>query len=336
MRRIRLGRTNTQVSAISLGTWAHGGPNVINGRSVGWFGTDEKLVRETLSAAHEAGINHWDTADVYGEGMAERLLGSMWEDVPRDEVFLATKVGWDQGRYDHFYHPELIREQLEGSLHNLRTDYIDLYYFHHCNFGPNDQYLEDALEVFQQARDEGKIRFIGLSDWSNEAIMRIIERVDPDVVQSYRNVLDDTFAETGLKAWSEEHDTGLAFFSPIRHGLLLGQFVGPVTFGVGDHRNEVEEFRDFGLLYRLRGCRRELRRRFADHPEPVLHGLLGMLLTDASNACVLLGQRRPAHVKAASQIGEPLSKEDAAWVKQLYERNGRPTRANWQTYQEGF
>jgi aryl-alcohol dehydrogenase-like predicted oxidoreductase len=94
-RRIRLGRTGVAVPAISLGTWGHGGPNVTeSGVSVGWTGHDDGKAREALIAAYRAGITHWDTADAYGGGHAERLIGDVWNQVPREQIFLASKFGW--------------------------------------------------------------------------------------------------------------------------------------------------------------------------------------------------------------------------------------------------
>ncbi len=334
MNTVRFGRTGVQTPTICLGTWGHGGSSTVGGRPVGWFGTDEQEARRSLIEAHAAGITHWDTADVYGAGRAERLIGSCWGEVQRQDIFLSTKVGWDPGSHGHYYHPEQIRRQLESSLSNLRTDWIDLYYLHHCDFGPNGEYLDEAVDLLQTFRQAGRIRFIGLSDWKSEAIVKYASKVDPDAIQCYRNVVDDSYESSGLKQWVEANDVGVAFFSPLKHALLLGVFEGPVTFGAGDHRSALPEFRDFGLISRLRTCRRELERRFGDRPEPVLHGLVGALLADAPTGCVILGQRRSSHVAAAAQVGQPLSAEDARWVRQLYQENGRATRASWKTFQQ--
>lgn len=331
---VRLGRCDVEVSALGLGTWAFGGPKKVNNRPVGWFGADDVRARETLIRAADAGIDHWDAADVYGDGQAERLIGQVWDTVKRDDIFLASKVGWAPGDFDHYYHPEQIRRQLEASLKNLATDHIDLYYFHHCDFGPDDEHLEPAIKLFESFRDEGKIRFIGLSDWKSEKILRYAPRIDPDVIQCYRNVVDDTYDESGLKAWVEDNDRGAVFFSPLKHGLLLGKFEGPVTFGEGDHRGALQDFRDSSLLQRLRECRAAVEERFPDHDEPILHALLGALLADSPTGCVLVGQHRPEHVRKAVRIGEPLSAEDARWVFGLYRENGRPTQASWKNYQE--
>jgi len=321
MRRIRLGRTDTEVSSISVGTWGHGGARSVGGRPVGWSGHDDRQATAALRRAYELGLNHWDTADVYGDGQAESLIGALWGDIPRDEIFLASKVGWDPGPYRHSYDPRQIRRQLARSLSLLRTDRIDLYYFHHCNFGPEDRYLDEALELFHRFQTEGKIRFIGLSDWKASKVTRYAPRIDPDVVQPYRNVVDDTYRSSGLEAWVEAHDTGVAFFSPLKHGLLTGQHERPPDFDEGDHRSAIPEFQQPEALAHYRRCREKLQIRFAGQPEPVLHALVGALLSDTPTGCALVGLRRPEHAEAAAAAGEPLSGQDARWVRDLYRKN---------------
>ena len=319
MRTIRLGRTNANVSAVSLGTWGHGGPNVSDGASVGWTGHDDRKAKEALVEAHRRGIHHWDTADAYGRGHAETLIGEVFASgLPREEIFLASKFGWVKGPHDHYYDAGFMRAQCEQSLRNLRTDVIDLYYFHHCDFGPNDRWFEGALEVMRQLREEGKIRFIGLSDWDGSKIMRFIERVDPDVVQPYRNVIDDDYESSGLKAYVDAHDLGVAFFSPLKHGLLLGKYDAPQHFDQGDFRSGIPEFEDAAFIARMRAARDEVTRRFAGQSEPVLHALTGALLAGNPTACVLLGQRNRRQVDAAASVGEALSDADAQWVQALY------------------
>ena len=318
MRETRFGRTGVNVPGVGFGTWGHGGAWLEGETPVGWSGHDDRQATAAFLAAHAAGLTHWDTADVYGRGHAEQLIGSLWETIPRESVFLATKVGWIDGDRGHAYHPQQVRDQLETSLRNLATDWIDLYYFHRCEFGPGDQYLDGALEVFHRAREEGKIRFVGLSDWNTSLVARYAERIDPDVVQVYRTVLEDDYAESGLQAWVEARDAGAAFFSPLCHGLLLGLYEEPPVFGEGDHRRDIPGFQDAALLAHLRHCRQEVEKRFAGHPEPVLHALTGALLADAPTACALLGLRRPRHVEAAARVGDPLSPADAEWVRQLY------------------
>lgn len=319
MRTIRFGRTNIHVPAISLGTWGHGGPRVTDaGVSVGWINHDDRQAQEALVAAWRAGMTHWDTADAYGDGHAEQLIGSVWNEVPRAEIFLATKFGYIYGPANHPYDPKFMRAQAERSLRNMRTDVIDLHYFHHCDFGRNDEYLDGAIETMHRLRDEGKVRFIGLSDWDGSRIMKFIERVDPDAVQPYRNVVDDDYESSGLKQWVDAHDLGVAFFSPLKHGLLLGKYDQPVEYPEGDFRSGVADFRDPAAIERYKRAAAEMRRRFAGHAEPVMHAVTGALLAGNPTACVLLGQRNPRQVAAAATVGEALSNEEAAWVREMY------------------
>ncbi len=319
MKTIRFGRTDATVSPVSLGTWGYSGPRTVrDGVPVGWSGHDDDLAVQAIRTAWDAGINHWDTADVYGDGRSERLIGTVWSDVPRDRIFLASKVGWDPGPSGHYYEPSHMRGKLELSLRNLQTDVIDLYYFHHCDFGDDDQFFEAALETMQKFRDEGKIRFIGLSDWNSAKIMKFIERVDPDVVQPYRNLVDDSWESSGLAGWAREHDLGVAFFSPLKHGLLLGKYDQPATFPEGDFRSRIPEFSDPRFIARMKMAKAKMEERFSDRPEPVLHAVVGALLTGVPNSCVLLGQRNPKQAEAAGKVGEALSPEDADWVRRVY------------------
>jgi aryl-alcohol dehydrogenase-like predicted oxidoreductase len=207
---------------------------------------------------------------------------------------------------------------MERSLKNLKTDCVDLMYLHHCNFGKQEQYFDDAVETIRRFQAEGKTRFIGLSDWASDKVMNFIERVDPDVIQPYRNVMDDTYEVTGLKNYVEANNLGICFFSPIKHGLLTGKYKEPTTFETGDFRTTEKGFTDQKLIDKMKTNKAKLEERFANHPQPVMHGLVDTLLTDAPTGCVLLGQRNVEQVEAAAQLGEALSNEAGDWVKGLY------------------
>ncbi len=319
MKRVRFGRTEAEVSTVGVGTWSYGGPRSVKGHAVGWAGYSEVDARAALCRAWELGINHWDTADAYGDGQAERLIGSVWGEVPRNDIFVATKVGWLPGPYGRYYHPDQIRKQLEASLTNLKIDTIDLYYLHHCDFGPADRYLEEACEVLAELRKQGRFRFLGLSDWNAAKILRLAPVVDPDVVQPYRNLVDNSYVTSGLASHVVNHDLGVAFFSPLQHGLLLGKYDQPQQFPEGDMRSRVPEFQDPQRLARLRRLAAEMQHRFPDHPQPVLHALVDSLLADSPTGSVLIGQRDVRQVDAASTLGEPLSVDKALEIARLYQ-----------------
>jgi aryl-alcohol dehydrogenase-like predicted oxidoreductase len=319
MENIILGRTGANISRISLGTWSFGGANVSkNNQPVGWAGQSEKDSQLALEKAHELGINHWDTADVYGNGVSEGIIGSMWQKIQREKIFLATKVGWDMGAYDHWYNPKQMKINMERSLLKLKVDHVDLMYLHHCNFGKKDEYFDDALNIIKKFQDEGKTRFIGLSDWSSSKIMNFLHRVDPDVIQPYRNVMDDTYETSGLKKYVDQKNIGVCFFSPIKHGLLTGKYSKPTTFETGDFRSTVKDFANQELIEKMQINKNLLETHFRNHPNAVMHGLIDSLLTDAPTGCCLLGQRNITQVEVASSLGEPLSHTDSNWVKSLY------------------
>ena len=318
MRKVVLGRTNAKVSAISLGTWAYGGASMSGNFSVGWGGQSDLDSKKALLSAWENHINHWDTADVYGNGKSESIIGEVWNDIPRENIFLATKVGWDKGTYSHWYNPKHMVNNLERSLKNLNTNYVDLVYLHHCNFGKNGEYFDDALEVINKFKDHGKTRFIGLSDWSNVSILKYIGKCDPDIVQPYRNVMDDDYVKSGLRSYVDKHNIGVCFFSPIKHGLLTGKYKNPATFDRGDHRSGIKDFANQAIIDKMQQNKNLLEKRFADHKHPTMHGVIDALFNDSSTACVLLGQRNIKQVGVASTLGNLMSDEDSQWVKSIY------------------
>ena len=321
MRKIILGRTGAEVSAISLGTWSYGGANKSGKLPVGWAGQSDNDSTSALKRAWELGINHWDTADVYGNGRSEQVIGSMWKSIPRNNIFLATKVGWDRGYKKRWYDIDVMRQNMERSLKNLKTDCVDLIYLHHCNFGNNNEYFDEAIAVIRKFKEEGKTRFIGLSDWSSKQIRQFIERCDPDVVQPLRNVVDDSYESSGLKQYIDDHNLGICFFSPIKHGLLLGKYTEPAQFEDGDFRSREKAFSDMDFLQNMLDNKAKLDGRFSDHLNPVMHGVVNALFSDSPTGCALLGQRNVDQVEAAATLGDLLSNEDSDWVKNLYRTN---------------
>ncbi|HZU81476.1 MAG TPA: aldo/keto reductase, partial [Polyangiaceae bacterium] len=196
MRYRRLGRTDIEVSEISLGCWTLGGLNWVNGQANGWSNVDEGQVRRAIDHALDHGVNHFDNADVYGNGRAERMLARVLGDRAK-RVVIATKVGHFPGTAEHAYEAAHIRHQCEQSLINLKRDVIDVYYLHHADFGPDDRYLEQAVATLQALKREGKIRAIGQSAYSSADFVRVVPKVQPDVLQSWAHVLDTGFIADG-------------------------------------------------------------------------------------------------------------------------------------------
>ena len=319
MKKIILGRTNQKVSIISLGAWSHGKQNANRGSDVGWSNQTDQDSKNALLKSYSLGLNHWDTADVYGEGHSEKIIGSTWNEVPRKEIFLATKVGWDKGSFKNWYDPKYMKLKMEQSLKNLKTEFVDLLYLHHCNFGKNDEYLDGAIEQISRFKDEGKTRFIGLSDWSSKRIMKFINHVNPDVIQPLYNVNDIQYELSGLKSYVKLNNLGVCFFSPIKHGILTGKYNTVPDFPKGDFRKNVKEFKDIDFIKKMKLNREKIEARFPNiETEAIMHALLGAILYDNPTGCALLGQRNENQAISASKLGKEMSKEDAIWVLSLY------------------
>ena len=318
MRQVTLGRTKVPVSAVSLGTWAFGGANMSGKIPVGWSGQKDADSKNALIHAWKLNINHWDTADVYGEGKSEKLIGELWNTIPRQDIFLATKVGWDMGPYSHWYNPEHMKHKMERSLKNLKTDYVDVMYLHHCNFGNNDEYFDKALETIQQFQKDGKTRFIGLSDWSAKKIVRYINKCNPDIVQTYRNIMDDNYKSSGLKNYIDKNNVGICFFSPIKHGLLTGKYKSPTTFEIGDHRSKIKQFIDKSIISKMEQNKNILEKKYSNEKNAVMYGIVNSLFYDTPTGCVILGQRNTEQVQIASSLGEIIPEKESEWIKSLY------------------
>lgn len=315
-----LGRSGLRVSEVSLGCWAIGGPSWRDGNPVGWSGNDDAESLAGLRAAHELGINHLDTADVYGDGHSERLIGKFLREVPRDSVIIASKVGWFRGTAAHAYEPLHIRHQLEQTLANLGTDYVDIYYFHHGNFGPNDRYLADAAETVRALQKEGKVRVIGQSAYSYADFMRVCPTTRPDVLQFAYNAFGNEFERPGtnLFRWAEEHNLGIVLFGPLAQGLLLDKFDpdNPPQFGAGDIRRGNQGFTRERLLA-LRQRLQPIKDRFGGTVEDLVRVALQFCLAQSPNACVIPGFKNARQVQVnARASGRPLSAEDVAFVRQ--------------------
>ncbi|SDO48056.1 Predicted oxidoreductase [Paenibacillus sp. yr247] len=314
-----LGRSGLKVSEVSLGCWAIGGPSWREGNPVGWSGNDDQASLSGLRHAFELGINHLDTADVYGDGHSERVIGRFLKEIPREQAIIATKVGWFRGTAPNAMQPIHIRHQLEQSLKNLETDYVDLYYFHNTNFGPNDQYLEEAADTMRQLQKEGKVRVIGQSAYSYEDFMRVCPVTQPDVLQFHYNAFGNRFdqPETNLFRWADEQNLGIVLFGPLAQGLLLDKFDpdNPPQFGEGDIRASNQAYTRERLL-ELRSKLQPVKERFGSEGQDLVRVALQYALAQSSNACVIPGFKNDRQVESnASGSGNPLNAEEVAFIR---------------------
>ena len=318
----KLGKSNIEVSEISLGCWTMGGLNWVNGDPNGWANVDEREVTEAINYAIDHGVNHFDNADVYGNGRAERMLARILGNRTNNFI-IATKVGWFPGTANHAFEAAHIRHQCEQSLINLNRDYIDLYYFHHGHFGDRDEYLDGAVEMMFRLRDEGKIRLIGQSAYSHEDFKKLVPKVNPDVLQSYANAMERKFIDEGTPArrLMEENQISFVAFRPIGQGLLLGKYNkhNPPSFEDGDHRKGLSRF-SHENLEKVEQKLIKIKERFGSSVEELARVAMQFLLHYKFMGSVIPGFRNLNQAKInLSAVDKPLTQDEFEFVKNVFD-----------------
>src|SRR3954470_13305713 len=287
-----LGKTDVKVSEVSLGCWTMGGLNFVNGTPNGWANVDEEEITRAIKLGVDRGVNHFDNADVYGNGRAERMLARVLDKLglKSTDFVVATKVGWFPGTAEHAYEPAHIRHQCEQSLINLRREYIDLYYFHHGDFGENFRYLEDAANVMDALVKEGKVRIKGQSAYSEDDFERVVPVVRPQALQSWAHALDDKFIREGGRVQKLMEKFGMTFvaFSPLAQARLLDKYdpTKPPQFEPGDHRKDSKAF-SAEAIAALKPKLQKLKDRFGSTTEDLASVALNYILAQPRVACVI-------------------------------------------------
>jgi len=218
-----LGRTSISVSPVIMGTWQAGRQY--------WVGIDDEQMIQAIQAALGAGITAFDTAEEYGSGHSERVLGKALGR-RRNEAVVMSKVFSNHLRSD-----DVIRA-CERSLSNLRTDYIDLYQIHwpSGSWGSDRVPLEETMGALSRLKQAGKIRAIGVSNFSRQQIEEAlalgeIASVQPPYSLFWR------YVEKHLLPWCTQHDVSVLAYSPLAQGILTGRFGPDHRFEKGDHRS---------------------------------------------------------------------------------------------------
>ena len=217
-----LGTSNIKLSAIIMGTWQAGKDM--------WVGINDAESIKGIKAAYDAGITTFDTAEVYGNGHSEKIVGHALQDV-RDNVVIATKVFSNHLKYQQ------VMEACHGSLKNLNTDYIDLYQIHWPpgSFGAKPVPLEETMRAMADLKAQGKIRAIGVSNFScsqleDAATYGRVDSLQPPYSLFWRKV------ETDAMPHCLKNDITVLAYSSMAQGLLTGKFGPDHTFAKGDHR----------------------------------------------------------------------------------------------------
>jgi aryl-alcohol dehydrogenase-like predicted oxidoreductase len=226
MEYVYISGTNLNVSRIALGTWAIGGTD--------WGGTDEQVAIRTIEDALDRGINFLDTAPIYGFGRSEQIIAKALTSHRRDQVIIATKCGldWSDDSVKRNSTRARVLQEVEASLRRLKTDYIDIYQYHWPDTAVP---FEDQARLMEELRKSGKIRAIGLSNYTVEQLEAFRKAAPIHTVQPPYNLFERG-AEDNVIPYAREHNITVLAYSPLCRGLLSGRITAQTAFAADDIR----------------------------------------------------------------------------------------------------
>jgi aryl-alcohol dehydrogenase-like predicted oxidoreductase len=304
---INIKGTNLIASRIALGTWAIGGWM--------WGGSDEKESIRTIHAALDHGINLLDTAPVYGQGRSEEIVGeALRQNGRRESVILATKVGldWTNGKVERNSTRQRIIQELEDSLRRLQTDYIDIYQVHWPDpFVP----IEETAATLRELYEQGKIRAIGVSNYSPEQMARFETAAPLHTIQPPYNLFEREI-EHDVLPYALGHNVTTLTYGALCRGLLSGtmradrQFSNEDMRKTSDPKFQQPHFAEYlGAASKLDAYAREHFGRGA------IHLAVRWLLDQPGVGVALWGARRPEQLAPINEVsGWSLTKTDFAAI----------------------
>jgi aryl-alcohol dehydrogenase-like predicted oxidoreductase len=301
--------TELKISRVALGTWAMGGWM--------WGGTDQRQSIATIRAALHQGINLIDTAPVYGFGVSEEIVGEALEGV-RTQAVIATKTGleWRDGKVYRNATRERITQEVDDSLRRLRTDYIDIYQVH----WPDPKVpLEETAEAMRSLYEAGKIRAIGVSNFSVAEMERFRQVAPLHVLQPPYNLFERAI-ETDILPYAREHRIVTLGYGALCRGLLSGSMRPDSRFDGDDLRRVDPKFQPPRFAQYLEAVRQLdefAQRRFGRH---VIELAVRWML-DQGISVALWGGRRPDQLEAARGVaGWSLQSSDREQIERLVSR----------------
>ncbi|MFP4129454.1 MAG: aldo/keto reductase [Halorhodospira sp.] len=293
--------TDLEPTRVGLGTWAIGGWL--------WGGTDEAASIRTVQAAVDRGVTLVDTAPVYGMGTSEELVGrALSEGGRRQQVVLATKLGLDWQGEQPFRNatPERLRQEVEDSLRRLRTDVIDIEQVH----WPDPLVpIEETAGAMKELYDAGKIRAIGVSNFSPEQLDRFRSEAPLHVVQPPYNLFERGI-EDDILPYVREHGLTTLTYGVLCRGLLTGKMRADTQFDGDDLRQMDPKFQAPRFEQYLRAVERLDALAQERLGKRAIHLALAWTLAQPGVGVALWGARRPEQLDPLAEI-EGLSLDDA-------------------------
>jgi len=247
MQKKRLGNSDMDLTPIGVGAWAIGG----GGWAFGWGPQDDSQSIKAIQAALDAGVNWIDTAAVYGLGHSEEVVAKALEGrANRPHVFTKCEMVWDdKGEIRRVLKADSIRKECEASLRRLKVDRIDLYQIH---WPDPDQDLEEGWAALAKLKEEGKLRWIGVSNFNVQQLERCRKIAPVTSLQPPYSAISPE-VENELLPYCAKHEIGVIVYSPMKSGLLTGKMTKEriAAFPEDDFRKRALNFQEPNLSRNL-------------------------------------------------------------------------------------
>jgi aryl-alcohol dehydrogenase-like predicted oxidoreductase len=308
----KLDNTELNLTTVGLGTWAIGGP-----WQFGWGPQDDNEAIAAILKAIDLGINWIDTAAIYGCGHSEELVGMALSQT-KTKPFIATKCGllWNEKREKvSCLKRDSIRRECEASLKRIGVEVIDLYQIH---WPDPDEDIEEAGEELTRLQKQGKIRYIGVSNFSVAQLDRISKVAVIASLQPPYNMLHRE-TEKQLLPYCKKNDIGVVVYSPMERGLLTGKFSKKylATLSPDDHRLQSPEFQEPQFSVNLE---------FVEKLKPIARKVgktvsqlaIAWTLRRPEVTAAIVGARKPAQIEETAPAADwNLTKNDIAEIELL-------------------
>ena len=307
----KLGSSDLNVSAVGLGTWAMGNDF--------WGAVDDQKSINTIHAAIDEGINLIDTAPAYGAGHAERVVGKAIKG-RRDKVIVATKVGVirTKNAFPRNLKPEIIYREIDQSLTYLGVDYIDLYQIH---WPDPDTPLEDSIEALLRIKEQGKFRYLGVSNFSVELMEKTRSLTDIISLQPAYSLLNRKI-ENEIIPYCITENLGILSYGTLAGGLLTGKFKEIPTFSEGDNRARFYKFYKPEIWGNIQSFLDTLRSIAVDHGISVAQVVINWTIHQAGITSVLVGAKNDKQVQAnAKGATAALQASDFELINESYQKH---------------